>query len=91
MVHNTGIILRSSLVQIGSQMKWSHPQENFFLYATRSAHRFNKIIYTGWKNVLRWWLSQLVLSTSKVSMCQGQHIYSSGILYLSVSSAETHW
>lgn len=44
------IILTSSLVQISSQMKWSHPQENFFLYATRSAHRYNKSIYTGWKN-----------------------------------------
>jgi hypothetical protein len=50
MVDNTGIMLKSSLVQIGLQMKWSHPQENFFFYATRSAHRYRKSSYAGWKN-----------------------------------------
>jgi hypothetical protein len=51
---------------------------------------YHKVIYSS-MYVWRWWLSQLVLSTSKVSMCQGQHTSSDGILYFSVSSAETHW
>jgi len=58
MVDNTGIMATSSSVQIGSQMKWSHPQENFFLHATRSAHRYTKGFYMGWKSreslIIRW-------------------------------------